>query len=62
MKTLQWGNDYQLFYDAFNASPIGIAVENSEGQPLYVNPALCSMLGFSEEELRRGHCVGFFSS
>jgi len=43
--------DDQLFYDAFKASPIGIALENLEGQPLFVNPALCSMLGFSEEEM-----------
>jgi PAS domain S-box-containing protein len=49
----------QLFRDAFNASPIGIAVENLDGQPLFVNPALCSMLGFSEEELRGKHCVQF---
>src|SRR6201987_1157098 len=49
----------QLFRDAFNASPIGIAVENLDGQPLFVNPALCSMLGFSEEELRGMHCVQF---
>ena len=51
--------DTQLFHDVFNASPIGIAVENLEGQPLFVNPALCSMLGFSEEELRSKHCVQF---
>jgi PAS domain S-box-containing protein len=44
--------DTQLFYDAFKAAPIGIAVENLEGQLLFVNPALCSMLGFSEGELR----------
>src|SRR5258707_4487699 len=49
----------QLFRDVFNASPIGIAVENLEGQPLFVNPALCSMLGFSEEELCKRHCVEF---
>ena len=47
----------QLFYDAFKSSPIGIAVENLEGQPLFVNPALCSMLGFSEEEMCSKHCV-----
>jgi hypothetical protein len=46
--------DTQLFRDVFNASPIGIAVENLEGQPLLVNPAFCSMPGFSEEELTRG--------
>jgi PAS domain S-box-containing protein len=51
--------DTGLFYDAFKASPIGIALEDLEGRPLYVNPALCSMLGFSEEELRQKHCVEF---
>src|SRR6201988_4909691 len=51
--------DTQLFRDVFNASPIGIAVENLEGQPLFVKPAFCSMLGFSEEELRNKHCVDF---
>src|SRR6185369_10445726 len=49
----------QFFRDVFEASPIGIAVENFEGQPLFVNPAFCSMLGFSEEELRTKHCVQF---
>ena len=49
----------QLFRDVFNASPIGIAVETFEGQPLFVNPAFCSFLGFSEEELRHKHCVDF---
>lgn len=51
--------DIQLFRDVFNATPIGIAVENLEGQPLFVNPAFCSMLDFSEEELRTKHCVDF---
>jgi len=51
--------DTQLFRDVFNASPIGIAVENLEGQPLFMNAAFCSMLGFSEEELRNKHCVDF---
>jgi PAS domain S-box-containing protein len=49
----------QLFHDVFNASPIGIAVENLEGQPLFVNPAFCSFLDFSQEELRNKHCVDF---
>src|SRR5215467_4166209 len=49
----------QLFHDVFSASPIGIVVENLDGQPLFVNPAFCSMLGFSEEELRNKHCVDF---
>jgi len=51
--------DMRLFRDVFNASPLGIAVENLEGQPLFVNPAFCSFLGFSEEELRNKHCVDF---
>src|SRR5215472_3924568 len=53
------GAEGRLFYDAFKASPIGIALENLEGQPLFVNPALCSMLGYSEEEMRGKHCVEF---
>ena len=51
--------DSEIFRDVFRASPIGIALENLEGQPLFVNPALCSMLGFSEEEFLRKHCVDF---
>jgi PAS domain S-box-containing protein len=51
--------DTQLFYDAFKASPIGIAVENLKGQILFANRALCSMLGFSEEELRSKHRIDF---
>jgi PAS domain S-box-containing protein len=49
----------ELFREAFNASPIGIVLENLEGQPLFANRFLCSMLGFSEEELRSKHCVEF---
>jgi PAS domain S-box-containing protein len=48
-----------LFFDAFRASPIGIAIEDLSGQPVFVNPALCSMLGFSEAEMRRKHCLDF---
>src|ERR1700746_1069342 len=51
--------DTQLFHDVFNASRIGVAVENLEGQPLFVNPSFCSFLGFSEEELRNKHSVDF---
>jgi len=51
--------DTYLFHHVFNVSPIGIAVENLDGRPLFVNPALCSMLGFSEEELRSKHWVDF---
>jgi len=51
--------DTQLFRDVFDASPIGIVVETLEGQPLFVNPAFCAMLGFSEAELSNKHCVDF---
>ena len=51
--------DTQLFCDIFSASPVGIAVETLEGQPLFVNPALCSMLGFSEEEMCTKHWLQF---
>jgi PAS domain S-box-containing protein len=51
--------DLQLFSDVFNASLIGIAVENLDGQPLFVNPAFCSFLGFNVEELCHKHCVDF---
>ena len=49
----------QVFRDVFDASPIGIAVENFDGQPLFVNRALCEMLGLSEEEFCNKHCVDF---
>lgn len=49
----------QLLYEAFNTSPIGIALENIDGQPLFVNPSFCSMLGFTEVEMRGKHCVDF---
>jgi PAS domain S-box-containing protein len=48
-----------LFRSLFEAAPVGIALEDLEGRPLYANPALCSMLGFSEKEMRRKHCVEF---
>ena len=51
--------DNQLFQDVFHASPIGIVVENLDGQPLFVNPAFCAMLGFTEDEMRSKHCVDF---
>ena len=49
----------ELLYDAFNACPIGIALESMEGQPFFVNPALCSMLGYTEEEMCGKHCYQF---
>jgi PAS domain S-box-containing protein len=51
--------DHEMFCEAFGASPTGIVLETLEGQPLFVNPAFCSMLGFTEEEMRQKHCVDF---
>jgi len=52
-------SDIQLLRDVFSASPVGIAVESLDGQPVFVNPALCRFLGFTEQELRAKHCVDF---
>jgi PAS domain S-box-containing protein len=48
-----------LIGSLFDAAAVGIAVETLERQPLFANPALCPMLGFSEDELRDKHCVEF---
>jgi PAS domain S-box-containing protein len=52
-------SDREFFCDAFNSSPIGIAVETLQGVPLFVNPAFCAMLDFTEAELRTKHCQDF---
>jgi PAS domain S-box-containing protein len=49
----------QLFRHLFEEASLGIAVENLEGQLLLANPALCSMLGYSEDELCRMRCSEF---
>jgi PAS domain S-box-containing protein len=49
-----------LFRILFEAAAIGIALENIEGQPLFANPTLCFMFGFSEEEPCRKHCGEFY--
>jgi PAS domain S-box-containing protein len=38
---------------------LGIAVEDLEGRLLLANPALCSMLGYREEELCAMSCSEF---
>lgn len=48
-----------LFYEAFRACPVGIALEDLEGWPIFVNPALCKMLGFSEGEMRGRKWIEF---
>jgi len=49
----------QLFHYLFEQASLGIAVENLEGKLLLANPALCSMLGYREEELCGKHCSEF---
>jgi len=38
---------------------LGVALEDMQGEPLFVNPALCSFLGLSPEEICSKHCVEF---
>ena len=40
----------QLFHHLFEQASLGIAVEKLQGNLLLANPALCSMLGYSEDE------------
>ncbi len=49
----------QLFQYLFEQASLGIAVEDFEGNLLLVNPALCSMLGYREEELCGMNCSQF---
>jgi PAS domain S-box-containing protein len=41
----------ERFRQAFNNAPIGMALVDSEGRFAQVNPALCSVLGYAEEDL-----------
>ena len=49
----------QLFQYLFEQSSLGIAVEDFEGNLLLANPALCSMLGYREDELCGMNCSQF---
>jgi len=49
----------QLFYYLFEQASLGIAVEDLEGKVLLANPALCSMLGYREDELCGMSCSQF---
>ena len=49
----------QQFRHVFQEASLGIALEDLDGKLLQVNPALCSMLGFSEEELCGRSCCEF---
>jgi len=49
----------QLFHHLFEQASLGIAVEDLEGTLLLANPALCSMLGYREDELCGKSCSQF---
>jgi PAS domain S-box-containing protein len=49
----------QLFQYLFEQASLGIAVEDLEGKLLLANPALCSMLGYREDELCGMSCSQF---
>ena len=49
----------QLFHYLFEQASLGIAVEDLEGKLLLANRALCSMLGYREDELCGMHCSEF---
>jgi PAS domain S-box-containing protein len=49
----------QLFRYLFEQASLGIAVEDLEGKLLLANPALCSMLGYTEKELCGMSCSEF---
>jgi PAS domain S-box-containing protein len=48
-----------LFRYLFEQASLGIAVEDLDGKILMANPALCSMLGYSEDELAGMTCSQF---
>ena len=49
----------ELFRYLFEQASLGIAVEDIEGTLLLANPALCSMLGYGENELCGMNCSQF---
>lgn len=49
MHNIEYGND--LFLNAFQYAPNGIALVSLNGTWLKVNPSFCRMLGYKEEEL-----------
>jgi PAS domain S-box-containing protein len=49
----------ELFHYLFEQASLGIAVEDLEGTLLLANPALCSMLGYAENELCGMNCSQF---
>ena len=52
----------ELFHYLFEQASLGIAVEDLEGTLLLANPALCSMLGYGEDEVCGMNCCQFANS
>jgi len=50
-----------LFHYLFEQASLGIAVEDLEGKVLVANPALCSMLGYRDDEMCGMSCSEFAS-
>jgi PAS domain S-box-containing protein len=46
-----WHESEERFQWLFQNAPVGIAIEGLESNLLFVNPALCSMFGYSNREL-----------
>ncbi len=49
----------ELFHYLFQQASLGIAVEDPDGTLLLANPALCSMLGYGQNELCGMNCSQF---
>lgn len=47
------GNIESFFRSMFTSAPVGVSIASFDGQFMQVNPTLCSMLGYSEEELNQ---------
>ena len=45
------------FRQLFEQAPVGVALESLEGKLTIVNPAFCSMFGYTEAELHEMSCV-----
>ncbi|HEY6369806.1 MAG TPA: PAS domain S-box protein [Candidatus Sulfotelmatobacter sp.] len=51
----------ELFHYLFEQASLGIALEDLDGKLLLANPALCSMLGYTNDELCSMSCSEFAS-
>jgi PAS domain S-box-containing protein len=47
------------FQEVFRSASVGMALEDTSGGLLYVNEALCTMLGYPEIEMIQRRCVDF---